>query len=353
MVRKVLWAFGGAAIALFLFAGVFLLYVTVTDYRPRETEPIVMEGNPDRVMKAGDAFTVTTFNIGYGGLDRDQDFFMDGGTGSRSSSKRQTELNLRGMGTFLSGLRSDIIFIQEVDIDSTRSYRINEVDSLKVFLPGYGFSYADNYKMPWVPVPVLHPMGHVRGGMLTLSKFNSSSAVRYQLPGEEKWPRQQFDLDRAFIENRIPVKNGKELVLVNLHLSAFDKGGSIRKQQLHYLKAYIQKETALGNYLIVGGDWNHSLLGTDPKAFKTPQDWPEWLQPFPEDFKPEGFQWAVDNKVPSVRTVDLPFKEGLNFRAVIDGFLVSPNIEILHVEGYDLKHEHSDHNPVRAEFVLK
>ncbi|KHF32137.1 hypothetical protein CM49_05617 [Paenibacillus sp. P1XP2] len=204
MVRKVLWAFGGAAIALFLFAGVFLLYVTVTDYRPRETEPIVMEGNPDRVMKAGDAFTVTTFNIGYGGLDRDQDFFMDGGTGSRSSSKRQTELNLRGMGTFLSGLRSDIIFIQEVDIDSTRSYRINEVDSLKVFLPGYGFSYADNYKMPWVPVPVLHPMGHVRGGMLTLSKFNSSSAVRYQLPGEEKWPRQQFDLDRASSKTGFP-----------------------------------------------------------------------------------------------------------------------------------------------------
>lgn len=353
MAKKILWTLGSIVLAAVLFVGGFLLYVTLTDYKPDATEPVAITDNQESMLKKGTAFTVTTFNIGYAGLDKDEDFFMDGGTHSRSSSRIQTVLNLNGIGTFLKSNRSDMIFLQEVDVKSSRSYNIDEVGALQNFLKGYSYSYADNYKVPWVPVPVMQPMGSAHSGMLTLSSYKSTSATRYALPGKEAWPQQLFDLDRAFIENRIPVENGKELVLVNLHLSAFDKGGSIRKQQLQFLGEYIKKEAEKGNYLIVGGDWNHSLPGTDPKAFKAAQDWPEWLQPFPESFKPAGFQWAVDKNTPSVRTVDVAYQEGVNFRAVIDGFLVSPNVEIIKVEGHDLKHEHSDHNPVTAQFKLK
>ncbi|MDR0269273.1 endonuclease/exonuclease/phosphatase family protein [Paenibacillus sp.] len=353
MVKKILWALGSIILAAVLLFGGFLLYVTVTDYKPKPTELVAVTNNPENILKQASPFIVTTFNIGYAGLDETEDFFMDGGTHSRSYSKINTLLNLNGIGDFLSSTHSDMIFIQEVDVKSSRSYDVNEVGALQNLLPDYSFSYADNYKVPWVPVPLLHPMGHVQSGIMTFSKFKSTAATRFDLPGKESWPRQQFDLDRAFIENRIPVDNGKELVLVNLHLSAFDKGGSIRKQQLQFLGEYIEKEMEKGNYLILGGDWNHSLPGTDPKAFKTTQDWPEWLQPFPENFKPEGFQWAVDKNTPSVRTVDVPYQEGVNFRAVIDGFLVSPNVEIVKVQGHDLKHKFSDHNPVTAEFRLK
>lgn len=196
-------------------------------------------------------------------------------------------------------------------------------------------------------------MGSAHSGLLTLSEFKSTSNNRYDLPGKEAWPIQQFELDRAFMETRLPVDNGKELVLINLHLSAFDEGGKIRKQQLDYLASYIKKENDQGNYLILGGDWNHSLPGTDPQAFETTQAWPEWLQKFPEDFKLDGFQWAVDPKVPSVRTVDVAYTENINFRGVIDGFLVSPNVELVEVQGHDLAFENSDHNPVTARFVLK
>lgn len=353
MAKKTLWTLGSIVLAaVLLFLG-FLLYVTVTDYKPDATEPVAISGNQAKVLQQGTPFTLTTFNIGYAGLGKDEDFFMDGGTASRSSSKKQTLANLQAITSFLSSNHSDFYFIQEADVKASRSYRINEIEELRSALPDYSFSYADNYKVPWVPVPVLHPMGYAHSGMVTLSGFKSTSAARYDLPGKEKWPRQLFDVDRALIENRIPVDNGKELVLVNLHLSAFDKGGSIRKQQLQFLGDYIKKESNKGNYLIIGGDWNHSLPGTDPKAFAATQEWPEWLQPFPDSFKPEGFQWAVDKDTPSVRTVDVAYREGVNFRAVIDGFLVSPNVEIIKVTGHDLKHEHSDHNPVTAEFKLK
>ncbi|MFB6364179.1 hypothetical protein ACFCP7_08960 [Paenibacillus elgii] len=55
---------------------------------------------------------------------------------------------------------------------------------------------------------------------------------------------------------------------------------------------------------------------------------------------------------PSVRTLDTAYRPWINFLAVIDGFLVSPNVEIVDVTGHDLNFEHSDHNPVTGRFVL-
>ncbi|MNZ69643.1 Endonuclease/Exonuclease/phosphatase family protein [compost metagenome] len=217
----------------------------------------------------------------------------------------------------------------------------------------YGSVFAYNYKVPWVPVPLARPMGAVQSGLLTLSSFQSTSNIRFDLPGKENWPVQQFELDRGFIETRLPVDNGKELILINLHLSAFDQGGTIRKQQLEFLENYIDQEMLKENYMMIGGDWNHSLPGTDPGSFPAKQDWPEWLQPFPESFGPGDFRWAVDPKISSVRTLDAPYQTGVHFLAVIDGFFVSPNVEIVNVVGHDLHFENSDHNPVTGSFILK
>lgn len=332
---------------------VFLIYVTVVDYKADEQIELHTDNNQGEELKQGEPFTVTTFNIGYAGLDQGQDFFMDGGTMSRSSSQKQTEVNLTFIADYLKDTGSDLYMLQEVDVNSSRSYHINEVAELSKFLPEYSNTFAINYKVPWVPVPLLHPMGSVHSGLLTLSTVHSTSHTRFDLPGKESWPVQQMELDRALMASRFPVDNGKELVLINLHLSAFDKGGVIRKQQIEFLENYIRQETGKGNYLILGGDWNHSLPGTDPKNFATQQEWPEWLQSFPKTFRAEGYQWANDPTTPSVRTLDIPYIKGTNFTAVIDGFLVSPNIEIVNVSGHDLGFIHSDHNPVTGNFILK
>jgi endonuclease/exonuclease/phosphatase family metal-dependent hydrolase len=197
-------------------------------------------------------------------------------------------------------------------------------------------------------------MGSVRSGLLTLSQYKSNSAARFQYPGSEKWPRQMFDLERCFVENRLPVEGGRELILINSHLSAFDKGGLIRQEQLEYLDKYIVDQyTNKGNYVIVGGDWNHILPGTDPALFQSSEEKPFWLKKMPDNFTPEGFKWAVDQYVPTVRTTAAPYQKGLNFLAVIDGFLVSPNIDVQNITGHKLDFENSDHNPVSCIFILK
>lgn len=339
-------------IILVIFIG-YLIFMTVTDYRPKDVTNLKVENNKNETLNKNKPLSVLTYNIGYCGLDEGRDFFMDGGSQSRSESKEKTLGNLKGIIDFLDKDKSDFILLQEVDIKATRSYEIDEYSDIKNAFKEYGSNFGVNYKVPWVPVPILKPHGKVEAGLVTLSKYNIKKSDRYQYPGKEKWPRQLCELDRCFTENRLKVDNGKELILINSHLSAYDKGGLIRKQQLGFLKEHIKKEYNKGNYVIVGGDWNHVVPGTDPNIFENSGKWPEWLKEIPDSFKPEGFKWAADALTPSNRTVDKPYKKGENYLSVIDGFLVSPNVNVKSVKGYSLEFKNSDHNPVRMEFVLE
>lgn len=344
-----LWGLGLLALVVLLY----LAFMTVTDYRPEEAISLAIKNNSAAILKKGTPLSVLTFNIGYCGLDAGEDFFMDGGTASRCKSLEQTLANLKKITSFLSGEKADLMLLQEVDSKSSRSYRVDELAYLQMNLAGYGAIFAVNYKVPWVPVPLTRPMGAVTSGLLTFSRFNVRSAVRYSFPGSEAWPRQLVELDRCFMESRLPVESGKELVLLNSHLSVFDKGGRIRKLQLAYMKKRIMDEYNNGNHVIVGGDWNQGLPGTDPNFFKATIAQPGWYVMLPEDFTPAGFAWAVDQTVPTIRSNGTAYKKGENFVAVIDGFLVSPNVEIQKVSGCNLAFQNSDHNPVSAVFVLK
>lgn len=336
-----------------VIVGGFLGYMTITDYVPPATLSIPIENNTKQQLDVGVPFSVTSFNIGYAGLDKKEDFFMDGGTRSHGSSKEQVMKNLEGITQVLKKEKSSFYLLQEVDIDSSRSFHVDELASIKKHLPNHSATLALNYTVPWVPVPVLDPHGSTKAGLVTLSKYQITKSTRYSLYGKEDWPQQMFDLDRCIMENRVPLKNGKELIMVNAHLSAYDKGGKVRKQQLQFLKEYMSKEYAQGNYIVIGGDWNHQIPGTDPNRFKTTEAWPDWMQTIPSDFAPAGFTWVVDPTIPTSRTLALPYKEGVNFLSNIDGFIVSPNVQVLKTYGHSLGFEHSDHNPVTTQLVLK
>jgi len=349
----------GLKIVLGIIAGLiglvvlYFVFMTVTDYKPAEVIQLEIENNKESKVQLYEESSLLIYNIGYGGLDKGRDFFMDGGTEARSISKEQTLKNIEGIAEFIKERNASSVLLQEVDLDSTRSHYVDEYAYFKENIDEYSSSFATNYKVPWVPVPLDQPHGMVESGLASFSKYNVSSATRYQYPGDYPWPKQLAMLDRCFVEMRHPVENGKELVIVNSHLSAYDKGGTIRKQQLAYLKEYIKKENDKGNYIIIGGDWNHLIPGTDPMLFETVQDWPDWLVSIPDDFLLDGFQWAADKTVATSRALDVPYQEGVNFRSVIDGFLVSPNIEVIEVKGYDLGFEYADHNPIVLKYQLK
>lgn len=334
--------------ALFLAFCGFVGYIIITDYAPEETEASEILRDND-VAITGTTFTLTTFNIGYCGLDEDQDFFMDGGTMSRSSSKSQTEANLENVRLFLETQNSDFYFLQEVDVKGTRSFDVNQQEFILDEFEEYSSTYSYNLKAKWIPIPIFNPLGSAYSGLMNLSRFSPDDSTRYKLPGDEPFPKKYFDLDRSIMEDVYTMENGKKLYMVNIHLSAYDKGGTIRAEQIQFMIDYINELYNDGEaYIIFGGDWNHLLDNS-----KYTDDLPEWVATIPDSLLETGFKLVYDTTVNTVRSDETAYEAGLSFETVIDGFLVSPNITVESIIGNDLQFENSDHNPVTLTFTLQ
>lgn len=338
---------------IFLIFSLFLFYISFTDYKPDEVETLAINNNQVKTITLNEPLTVTTYNIGYAGLDEEQNFFADGGKNSRAKNNEKVLENLDSIVNIIDEINPDILLMQEVDVNSSRSYKIDQKEYLSDKYPNYSYVYGKNYDVPWVPVPIFKPMGKAESGIITCSKFHTKNSYRFDLPGKEKWPVQLFELDRCFTETRYQVENDKDLVVINLHLSAFDEGGFIRQQQLAYLINHLNEEYKRGSYIVVGGDWNHNLPDSDPHQYPHVEAWPFWLKNLPDDFHVDGFNWAIDDVIPTVRTLEREYKKGYNFLASIDGFLVSDNIEIVYTYATDTNFKNTDHNPVTVELILK
>ena len=93
---------------------IFLAFITCKHKKPSESVNLIIEKSQENRLPPDTPFQVTTFNIGYAGLDAKQDFFMDGGTGSRSRSKEQTKQNLQHMSSFLTNFPKEFSFLKRV-----------------------------------------------------------------------------------------------------------------------------------------------------------------------------------------------------------------------------------------------
>lgn len=321
----------------------FLLYAWLDDYRPEETT-LIAEDERAPLLPAADTFNLLIWNIGYAGLDASMDFFYDGGKQMRPSEDGVIA-NLQGIVEILTPHRErDFILLQEVDRDSKRSYHHNQIEIIESHLHPSGAWFGQNYRVDFVPIPLKEPMGKVNSGLLTLSRHAPSRVVRHSFPGNYGWPMSLFMLDRCFLVSRFPLQGGRELLVINTHNSAYDDG-SLRKQQMAFLKDFLLSEYALGNYIVIGGDWNQSPYGLPPELplhrFDT-----ENLTYVEEGYPAPEWTWAYDPGLPTNRRVTTPYDRTSSLTTIIDYYLVSPNIEVLDVSTVDLDFRYSDHQPV-------
>jgi endonuclease/exonuclease/phosphatase family metal-dependent hydrolase len=326
-----------------------IIYAIISDYQPEEKEIIFTSEKTDKLNDTLE-LSFITWNIGYCGMDKNMDFFYDGGT--KVFTPREVCIsNLQGVKKFLTeNVSADFFLIQEIDRGSKRSYYINEYDSLKNTLRNYSSFFAKNYDVFFVPVPPASPMGKVLSGVTTFSKYTPSSSVRYSFPGEYGFPKQLFMLDRCFLVNRYPLTNGKELLVINTHNEAFDPG-EIRKAQMAYLKNFLLKEYMNGNYIIAGGDWNQ--IPPEFKSAFTGNITDTTQMVIPTDYLPADWKWLYDNTTPSERNVLSAYDPASTTTNIFDFFLISPNVVKVSVEGIQLNFENSDHNPVRVKLKLQ
>lgn len=348
--KKVLKILGIILLVVVLVLGGFVAYLSIREYKPDDIETIDVSASESRKTFSGDTVKLISFNTGYAGLGDNADFFMDGGKKVKSTDEDRMNENMNEISKFITDKKADFYLLQEVDQNSSRSYSVNQVESYMKNTNLFG-TFALNYSCPFVPFP-FPPIGKVNSGILTLTDYTVSSAERVGLPCPFKWPISAANLKRCLLINRVPIEGSdKELVIVNLHLEAYDDGAG-KAAQTQMLFSILQKEYEKGNYVIAGGDFNQTFPGgVDAYPIQNTETWtPGTLE---NTVLPAGWSFAYDTSVPTCRLLDKPYDAATSQHYVIDGFILSPNVEKVTVETQDLGFHAADHNPVYLEVKLK
>lgn len=356
-IKKVLKIFLCVLLAFVLVVGSYLGYVVLSYSRIEDNQVIAPSVNAaEESVKLQTKYTVVTQNIGFGAYTQNFTFFMDGGKQSWAESE-ESVIECIGKATdVVEGFNPDFVLFQEVDYDSTRSYHINQREIIEQRFDDFSGAFAVNYNSAFLMYPFTGPHGASKAGILTLSRFDISSALRRSLPISESFSK-FLDLDRCYSKSRIPVENGKELVLYNVHLSAYGGSDEIRTAQMTMLFDDMKFEYEKGNYCVCGGDFNHDFTGDSTQKLNGGQtvDF-GWAQPFPKELLPACIERCMDYDteflVPTCRNCDIPYEKG-NPTFIVDGFLVTTNVETVTVKNIETDFEYSDHNPVVLEFILK
>ena len=82
IIKKVLIGLGIALGVILLSLAGLILYLTINEYRPENIQAAEHIQTNSSAAYAGTTLTIYSWNIGYGGLGKDSDLFMDGGTNS-------------------------------------------------------------------------------------------------------------------------------------------------------------------------------------------------------------------------------------------------------------------------------
>lgn len=333
-----------------LLFGLLIVLLTVTEYKPEPRQPAEIISTDLDSPLADHSLTLYSWNIGYAGLGEESDCFMDGGTMVYPPNQDVVKKNFDGILDFMAQNPADAWLLQEVDLKSSRTNYTDQVTPLANALGG-NHAFAYNYKCLFVPIP-FPPIGYMESGIATFTRLQfRENAERIALPCPFSWPVSTANLKRCLLINRFPIENSdQELVLVNLHLEAYDDGeGKIAQTRL--LMDILREEYDKGNYVIAGGDFNQTFPGAlDVFPIADSSKWtPGVLE---KHMLTDGWRYAYDSSTATCRLLDQPYSDDCQLY-VIDGFILSPNVKLESVQTVDLGFRYSDHNPVKLVVTLK
>lgn len=333
--RRFFLVLGGIAVALAVWLGAFVML-----NRPAVAHASDVERErADDLPIAGDTLDILVWNVGYGGLGAGSDFISDGGTHYLPPSRSAVRENAAGIERFLlSQSDADVVLIQELAGGGPPNYWTDIRARADRTMAGRDRVFFADFKtrlMPW-PLRMVHGQG-------LYSSFAVEDADVVALPAEDSGI---FGVRRRYASPLVRLAGDARWTIASVHLAAFDEDALVRTRQLRDLLAWAEREYAQGRRVVIGGDWNFQIAET---AFPhtTEERFLFWLFPFPQDALPEGWRIGADGSIPSVRTNHRPYVAGENYVTTIDGFIVSPNVAIESVHGFDLGFRHSDHQPVR------
>lgn len=312
-------------------------YLSITEYKPKKEEDAIVY-KKSRDKEESNTMSVVTYNIAHATHDKSRrsDIKL-----SVHFKREKTYDNLIQITNTIKEIDSDFVLLQEVDHDTTLSFKVNQIEYLTSSLVDYNSSFAYNYNSKYVPFPINNPVGGMHSGLLTLSKYKFDSSKRFQLHGHEQYPKSIFFLKRCMIINEYSVKKNKKLYIINIHVSSYDRDNLFKTEQFFDMLEYIERlYDSKQNYIVVGGDFNYIL---DDKEFEGSVS--SKVTKLPDEFKTVPFKAVTDIKFKTNHGSD-------GYMHSVDGFIVSNNVKIVSCTTINDDFEHSNHQPVKLEFTI-
>lgn len=343
----------------FLIALVFLLnagyisWIQFRRYAPASISNIQVHNTSNGSLKYGDSLGIMLWNISYGGMPDEMDFFYSGGT-QIILDQSTTETNFKNILSKITDYKdsTDIFLFHKVDTSSKRSYGVNQIKEIQQTLTAYEAAYCLNFSNPFIPVPLDQPIGQVYSGMLSMSKTKSNEHKRVSFNSKEYyWPKKLFTAQKCISIASYPLEK-KKLYVLNAHLNSYDYQGEIRLEQLKQVEHIADSLYKLGNYIVIAGGWNMNPPGY--KKYRIRYGY-KGKPAFPElDSTGVFSNWQIqyNASIPTSRTLKDAYRHGAINTTIKDFFICSPNINILRSSTVNQQFEYSDHQAVYLRILL-
>lgn len=244
-----------ALLTALLTAGCDPFHVEFEDVEPAEmyqSSKLKATGGYTGVLK------VMTYNVKFGGGRID--FFFDCHGDRVLMSEAEVLENLDRLGSVINEVDPDILFLEEVDINSKRSAFVDQVqwllDHTKM---NYG-AYASQWRADFVPSDGL---GAMDSGNAILSRWPLTEATRLALPLREDQASivRYFYLRRNILEAKVAPDSAEPVQLLTIHAEAYSQDGT-KKKHIDIFESRMDAAAKQG-VVIAGGDLNALPPGSD------------------------------------------------------------------------------------------
>ena len=320
---------------------------------PSPHPPVAVEGDgPAPALRAGQTITLLSWNIQFS-AGRRHHFFYDGGSAVRvpEGDVRATQA---GQAALLRAEAPDLLLLQEVDRDSRRTHRIDQLPPLLAAADARRWVSTPYHRVRYVPYPLPTMLGRVDLHLAIASRTALTPGARLPLPRlRESRLRQAFNLQRAVVSAFAPIAGwARPLEVAVTHLSAFSRGDGTMARQVAVLESWMATREAAGQPFVLAGDLNLLPPGDDPTRLPDGRalyaDQPNPLERLTARFRtaePPG-SWLD----PGQRTY-LPFGADRADRK-IDWVFVGPGLDVLEAGPRPDPEGLSDHLPLRVRVRL-
>ena len=334
----------------------------------------IVNKNKNNTVMLDTTLDCITYNMSYGIMDPDFTYFRaenkmangnsTKGGSSRATSKERVIINANGSAELVGkGVNSSVDFIlfQNIDVDSTRSYYVDQKTILAESLSTMAGVFAEAGKSNYVFSPISSPLGRTDSRMATFSNKYIGHRIRYSLPSNSEFMSKYGTNDNCVILTRVRTASNKMLSIINVNVDIYENEDIRQKDLEAILRIMDFEHNTMGNYCLVGGTFGFLLNGTSG-AFLNNMQSPAWGKQLPESFnesvlKNIGFritsdEIALDQGIGTVRDMSVAYNKGGSYEAIVDGFIVSKDISVEKTAVIDNGYLYSSHNPVKITFRL-